>query len=140
VPFAEDEHVIGDLAAGGEHESFRVCVGSWASRRDLADGDSGVGQHGVEGGGELPGPITDEDFGDTLLEPAGYPARPERVRTRPVVVSYPSVAAAESIIGVVIGVGVLGARLRGRPVVLAVQIVGLAVITVGVYALVGAVA
>src|SRR5258705_7376136 len=62
MSFVEDEHAVGELAAGGEDEPFRVGVGSWAAWWDLADGDSGVGQHGVEGGGELPGPVPDEDL------------------------------------------------------------------------------
>jgi hypothetical protein len=28
--------------------------------RDLADSDVSLGQHGVEGGGELPGPVPDQ--------------------------------------------------------------------------------
>ncbi len=27
MPFAEDEHLVGDLGPGGEHEPFRVSVG-----------------------------------------------------------------------------------------------------------------
>ncbi len=61
MPFAEDEHAVGDLAADGEDEPFRVGVRSRASRWDLAHGDAGVGQHGVEGGGELPGPVADQE-------------------------------------------------------------------------------
>lgn len=43
VPLAEDEHAIGDLGAGGEHEPFGVRVGSGISRWDLGPGDSGIG-------------------------------------------------------------------------------------------------
>jgi hypothetical protein len=66
VPFAEDEHAVGDLTADGEHEPLRVRVRARAARRSLADGDTGVGEHGVEGIGELAGPVADED-----LEPVG---------------------------------------------------------------------
>jgi hypothetical protein len=55
------EHVVGDLAAGGEHEPFGVGVRAGAPRRDLAGGDAGAGQDGVEGGGELSGPVPDEN-------------------------------------------------------------------------------
>jgi hypothetical protein len=58
VPFTDDEHAVGDLAAYGADESLRVGVRLWAAWRDLADGDAGVGQHGVEGGGELAGSVT----------------------------------------------------------------------------------
>jgi hypothetical protein len=54
---AEDEHVVGVLGAGGEGEPFGVGVGSRAAGWDLAYGDAGVGRRGVEGGGELPGPV-----------------------------------------------------------------------------------
>jgi hypothetical protein len=27
MPLAEDQHPVGDLGPGGEHEAFRVCVG-----------------------------------------------------------------------------------------------------------------
>src|SRR6266498_2075834 len=62
MSFSKDEHAVGNLAAGGEDEPFGVGVRSRASWWDLADGDAGIGQHGVEGGGELPGPVTDEDL------------------------------------------------------------------------------
>jgi hypothetical protein len=62
VLFAEDEHAVGDFGAGGENESFGVGVRPWAAGWDLADGDTGVGEDGVEGVGELPGPVTDEDL------------------------------------------------------------------------------
>jgi hypothetical protein len=57
VSLVEDEHVVGVLGAGGEDEPFGVGVGLRAARWDLADGDAGVGRRGVEGGGELPGPV-----------------------------------------------------------------------------------
>jgi hypothetical protein len=66
VSLSEDEHAVGDLAAYGAHEPLREGIRSWAARRDLADGDAGVCQHGVEGGSELPRPVADED-----LEPVG---------------------------------------------------------------------
>jgi hypothetical protein len=53
MSLAEDEQVVGDLGAGGEDEPFRVGVRPRASWLDLADGDAGIGQYGVEGDGEL---------------------------------------------------------------------------------------
>jgi drug/metabolite transporter (DMT)-like permease len=50
-------------------------------------------------------------------------------------VSYPPMAAAEPLAGIVIGLSVLGARLRVTPLSLTVQIVGLMVMTAGVYTL-----
>jgi hypothetical protein len=41
--FAEDEHPVGDLGPGGEHEPFRVSVLARAARRDLHNLDAGVG-------------------------------------------------------------------------------------------------
>jgi hypothetical protein len=35
MSFAEDEHAVGDLGPGGEHEPFRVGVGPRDSRWDL---------------------------------------------------------------------------------------------------------
>src|SRR3954451_17153970 len=62
MSFADDEHAVGDLAAGGAHEPLRVRVRLWTSWWDLADGDAGVGQYGVEGVGELASPVADQHF------------------------------------------------------------------------------
>ena len=48
VPFVEDEHLVGDLGTGGEHEPFRVSVRARAARRDLHGLDAGVGQDWIE--------------------------------------------------------------------------------------------
>jgi hypothetical protein len=61
VPFAEDEHPVGDLSPGGEHEPFRVSVRARASGRDLHYLDTGIGQDRVKRCGELPGPVTDQE-------------------------------------------------------------------------------
>jgi len=61
MPFAEDQHPVGDLLAGGEHEPFRITVRSRAPRRDLHHLDTGIGQDGVKGRGELPGPVPDKE-------------------------------------------------------------------------------
>ena len=60
VAFAEDEHPVGELGPGGEHEPFRVGVRARVAGRDLHGPDPGVGQDGVERVGELPGPVTDQ--------------------------------------------------------------------------------
>jgi hypothetical protein len=69
MPFSEDGHAVGHLGAGGENEPFRVGVRLLASWRDLAHGDAGGGQRGVEGGSELPGSITDEDLNWSARSP-----------------------------------------------------------------------
>src|ERR1700745_2018335 len=61
MPLAEDEHLVGDLGPGGEHEPFRVSVRAWAAGRDLHGLDAGIGQDGVKRRGELPGPVTDQE-------------------------------------------------------------------------------
>jgi hypothetical protein len=44
MPLAEDQHPVGDLGPGGEHEPFRVCVRSRAAGRNLHGLDTGIGQ------------------------------------------------------------------------------------------------
>jgi len=61
VPFTEDQHPVGDLRPGGEHEPFRVGVRARAPRRYLHRLDAGAGQDRVEGRGELPGPVSDQE-------------------------------------------------------------------------------
>jgi len=58
VPLAEDQHPVGDLGPGGEHEPFCVSVRARAAGRDLHDLDCGVGQGRAGRRGELPGPVT----------------------------------------------------------------------------------
>ena len=59
--FAEDEHSVGDLGPGGEHEPFRVSVRVRTPRRNLDRFDTGIGQDRVERGVELPGPVPDQE-------------------------------------------------------------------------------
>jgi hypothetical protein len=47
VSFSEDQHPVGGLGAGGEHEPFRVGVRPGASGRNLHGLDAGVGQDRV---------------------------------------------------------------------------------------------
>ena len=60
MTFADDQHPVRDLGPGGEHEPLRVGVRPGTAWRNLRDGDPGAGEHGVEGVGELPGPIPDD--------------------------------------------------------------------------------
>ena len=61
MPFAEDQHPVGDLGLGGEHEPFRISVRARAAGRDLHGLDAGPGQDRVKRRGELPGPVTDQE-------------------------------------------------------------------------------
>ena len=61
VPLAEDEHPVGDLGPGSEHEPFGKGVCARAPRRDHYRSDPGTGQDGVERVGELPGPVADQE-------------------------------------------------------------------------------
>ncbi len=66
----EDQHPVGDLGAGGEHEPLRVGIRLSASRRDLDHFDACVGQDRVERRAELPGPVPDQEpeTGGTFAE------------------------------------------------------------------------
>jgi hypothetical protein len=61
VAFAEDQHPVGDLGPGGEHEPFGISVRARAAGRDLQSLDTGTGQGGLEGVGELPGAVADQE-------------------------------------------------------------------------------
>ena len=63
MPFAGDQHPVGDLGPGGEHEPFRIAVRSRAPRRDFHDRDTSPGQHRVERCGELTGAVPDQEPG-----------------------------------------------------------------------------
>jgi len=43
MPCAEDQHPVGDLGPGGEHEPFGIGVRARAAGRDLHDLDAGIG-------------------------------------------------------------------------------------------------
>ena len=61
MPLAEDQHPVGGLGPGGEHEPFRISVRPWAARRDLHGLDTGAGQDRVKRLGKLPGPVPDQE-------------------------------------------------------------------------------
>ena len=70
VLLPEDQHSVGDFGAHGQHEPFGEAVRPRASRRDLDDLNTCVGQHLVERCRELSGPIMDEESepGDVFAE------------------------------------------------------------------------
>jgi len=61
MSLVEDQQPVGDLGPGGEYEPFRIGVRARASGRDLHCFDTDVGQDCVEGLGELPGPVADQE-------------------------------------------------------------------------------
>jgi len=61
MPLAKDQHPVGDFRPGGEHEPFGIGVRTRAARRDLHHLGPSVGQERVEGCGELPGPVADQE-------------------------------------------------------------------------------
>ncbi len=61
MPLAEDQHPVGDLCPGGEHEPFRISVRARAAGRDLHGLDTGPGQYCAERLGELSGPVADQE-------------------------------------------------------------------------------
>jgi hypothetical protein len=70
VSFPEDQHPVGDLGSDGQHEASGEAVRPRASRRDLDYLNTCIGQHRVERGRELSGPIADEEPepGDMVAE------------------------------------------------------------------------
>jgi hypothetical protein len=61
VTFAEEKHPVGDLSPGGEHEPLRKSVRARTAGWNLHGLDAGAGQGRVEGVGELPGPVADQE-------------------------------------------------------------------------------
>jgi hypothetical protein len=61
MPGAEDEHPVGELGPGGEHEPLRISVRARAAGRDLHGLHAGTGQDCVKRCGELPGPVADQE-------------------------------------------------------------------------------
>ncbi len=62
MSFTEDQHPVGDLGPGGEHEPLRVGVRARTSGRDLHHLDTSAGEDRVERGGELAGPVAHQDL------------------------------------------------------------------------------
>jgi hypothetical protein len=61
MSLSEDQHSVGDLGAGGQHEAFGEAVRPRAAWWDLDHLDACIGQHRVERSRELTGPIADEE-------------------------------------------------------------------------------
>src|SRR5689334_19399793 len=61
VSLAEDQYRIGDLDADGQDEAFGEAVRLRSAGWDLDHLDACIGQHRVEGRGELSGSIADEE-------------------------------------------------------------------------------
>jgi hypothetical protein len=62
VAFAEDQHPVCDLGPRGEHESLRKGVRARAPGWDLHSFDACAAQGRVEGIGELPGTVADQEL------------------------------------------------------------------------------
>ena len=61
MTLAEDQHPVGDLGPGCEHEPFRVGIRSRTPGRDSHGLDTCGSQEHIEGRGELPGPVADQE-------------------------------------------------------------------------------
>ena len=61
MPLAEDQHPVGDLRPGREHEPFRIGIRARAPGRDLHGLDTGGCQDRVEHLSELACPVTDQE-------------------------------------------------------------------------------
>jgi hypothetical protein len=61
VPLTEDQHAVGELGPDGQHEPFGEAVRPRTPRRNLHSVDPRAGQHTVEAGGELAGPVADQE-------------------------------------------------------------------------------
>ncbi len=61
MTLAEDQHPVGDLRPGREHEPFRIGIRARAPGRDFHGLDADASQERVEGPGELPGPIPEQE-------------------------------------------------------------------------------
>src|SRR5215831_8272620 len=61
VPFAEDQHPVGEFGPGGEDEPFGMSVRARTAEWDLRCRDADAGQSRVEGVGKLPGAVADQE-------------------------------------------------------------------------------
>ena len=62
VALAADQHPVGDLCPGREHEPFRIGVCARTSGRDLDGFDTGGGEDRVERCSELSGAVADQEL------------------------------------------------------------------------------
>jgi hypothetical protein len=70
VPLTEDQHMFGQFGWEGAEEPFGETVRSRTARRNPDYRDAHIGEDGVEGCGELAGPVADEDLelGEVIAE------------------------------------------------------------------------
>jgi len=70
VALVDDQHAVGQFGSQGADEPFGEAVRSWAPGRNADYLDAHIGQDGVERGGELAGPVADEEseLGDAVIE------------------------------------------------------------------------
>jgi hypothetical protein len=70
VPPTADQHAVGEFGSDGAHEPFGEAVRSRTPSRNPDHGDAHIGQDSVERGGELAGPVSDEEpeLGGALAE------------------------------------------------------------------------
>lgn len=86
VPFVENQQPIGALVADTADEPFGITVRLWCLGRDLDHLDAVGGEDGIEGGGELGVPVTDEEakradpFAEVHQQVTGYLSGPGRSR------------------------------------------------------------
>ena len=60
MPLAEDEHPVGDLGPGGEHEPFRISVHPRRLDRRADNPDARSLEHRIECGGEAGVPVVQD--------------------------------------------------------------------------------
>lgn len=86
--FTEDQQSVGEFGSDGAHEPFGKAVRPQAARGSLDYADADIGEVRIERGGELAGPVPDEEpeFGEAIAEVpqqvAGLLSGPRPVRVR----------------------------------------------------------
>jgi len=61
MPLAEDQHPVGDLGLGGEREPSAYAFARGLRGGIFTASTPGAGQERIEGRGELPGPVPDQE-------------------------------------------------------------------------------
>jgi len=72
VPFAEDQHPVGHLSPGGEHEPFRKGIRARAPGKDLHGLDASAGRGRAGGSSGLPGPVADQERKPAARSPGSF--------------------------------------------------------------------
>jgi hypothetical protein len=78
MSFPEDQHLVGEFGADGQHEAFGEAVRPRSPRWDLDHLDTRIREYRVERGRELPGSIPDQEPepGDVFVEAVQATGRP----------------------------------------------------------------